>query len=449
VVQKELQRLAQESGKSVDEIVSDLMSGAVMAENRTLAAAVGALKAQGGEAGAETIKQIGARKGLTKARAERALEEGLTPGATDRNVQRAFLKNDKELAAAEKADYESTFGAIPAVTPEIMNTLTNIVNRIPSVRNSLNKIYTARGSGPIVVRNKETGLFEITRDLDLEDAEEVRRLLRDQGGKLRRGGDFRVGEAYQDVRMELQTQMYDTYKGLEGVVKRAQSRRNLSKAFETGKNLLNRTQDEVEILFEDLAQADAAQIPALRAGLMSAMRAKMRGQKMPFNKLSDEQLKYAGILRVVFPEDSVDDLMRKMQAAAGSEDLYRRTMENSQTAYVGAALKREGAGEDMSLSELGSMALGDLRPAMRQISSFIEQGLPQLNDEQRKKVVEVLFSEDPDLVRKAITERDAFGRVVNLAANTARRLGFAGRQVATQQLSPEIGGLLNVFGDEQ
>ena len=449
VVQKELQRLAQESGKSVDEIVSDLMSGSVMAENRTLAAAVGALKAQGGEAGAKTIRQIGARKDVTKARAERALEEGLTPGSTDRNVERAFLKSDEELAAAERADYESTFGSVPAVTPEIMGTLTNIVNRIPSVRNSLNKIYTARGAGPIVVRNKETGLFEITRDLSLEDAEVVRRLLRDQGGKLQRGGDFSVGSAYQDVRMELQGQMYGTYKGLEGVVKRAQSRRNLSDAFKTGKNLLNKTQDEVEILFEDLAQADAAQIPALRAGLMSAMRAKMRGQKMPFNKLSDEQLKYAGILRVVFPEDSVDNLMRKMQAAAGSEDLYRRTMENSQTAFVGAALKREGKGGDMSISEIGSMALGDLRPAMRQISSFIEQGLPQLNDKQRQEVVDVLFTEDPDLLRKAITERDAFGRVVNLAADTARRLGFSGRQVATQQLSPEIGGLLNVYEGEQ
>jgi len=449
VVQNELQRLAEESGRSVDEIVNDIMNGRVMAENRTLQAAVAALRAKGGKAGAETTAQIEARRSVTGARAERAMEEGLTPGAADRNVQRAFYKSDDELAKLESEDYKSTFGSIPTVTPEIMGTLTDIVNRIPSVRTALNKIYTARGAGPVVVKNKETGRYEMARDLSLNDAEEVRRILRDQGGKLTRGGDFSVGSAYQDVRMQLQRQMYDTYDGLEGVVKRAESRRNRSKAYESGKNLLNKTQDEVEILFDDLAQADAAQIPALRAGVMSALRAKMQGQKMPFGKLSDEQQKYAGILRVVFPEASVDDLMRKMEAAAGSEELYNRVLFGSRTSDTLLAAKREGTKPGMALEDLGRTALGDPTPMMREVSKFVQQGLPMLNEDQRLKVVETLFSEDPDFVRKMLSDRDAFGTVVNRAANVARRLGFGSRQVATQQLAPQVGGLLNVYEGEQ
>jgi len=103
----------------------------------------------------------------------------------------------------------------------------------------------------------------------------------------------------------------------------------------------------------------------------------------------------------------------------------------------------------MALEDLGRTALGDPTPMMREVSKFVQQGLPMLNEDQRLKVVETLFSEDPDFVRKMLSDRDAFGTVVNRAANVARRLGFGSRQVATQQLAPQVGGLLNVYEGEQ
>ena len=76
-VQAELQRLADSTGKTVDEIVADLMEGRLMSENRTLMATLRAYKSQMGEPGAAITERLPARRRETRETALSGLQAGL------------------------------------------------------------------------------------------------------------------------------------------------------------------------------------------------------------------------------------------------------------------------------------------------------------------------------------------------------------------------------------
>ena len=98
------------------------------------------------------------------------------------------------------------------------------------------------------------------------------------------------------------------------------------------------------------------------------------------------------------------------------------------------------------------MSQGDVFAMTQQVGRMIAQATPQLSDAERMRVVNVLMSEDPELVRRALTDRDALGKLYDRTAMVLNALGYAGRGAAVQQIAPEIGrptgGLLN-FGDQQ
>ena len=97
------------------------------------------------------------------------------------------------------------------------------------------------------------------------------------------------------------------------------------------------------------------------------------------------------------------------------------------------------------------MSQGDVLAMTQQAGRLIAQAAPNLNDKERMQVVEVLMSQDPDLVRRALTDRDALGKLYDKTAQILNAFGFAGRGAVVQQVAPEFGrptgGLLN-FGEQ-
>ena len=98
------------------------------------------------------------------------------------------------------------------------------------------------------------------------------------------------------------------------------------------------------------------------------------------------------------------------------------------------------------------MSQGDIFAMTQQAGRLTAQAAPNLNDRERMQVVEALMSQDPDLVRRALTDRDALGKLYDRTAQVMNTLGFAGRGAAVQQIAPEFGrptgGLLN-FGEQR
>jgi len=449
-VQAELQRLADATGKNTDEIVADLMEGRLMSENRTLMATLRAYKAQMGEPGAAITERLPQRAKQTKEEAMAGLQAGLTPRMGDRNVMRAMQASDDELLDLERQGYKAAFETVPEVTPEISRNLESILQRFGPARVELQQIYAESDRLVPLFAEDQSGRIMLSRMPTLEDAEIIRRALRDEASGLYQAGKGTRAEGFAETEKALKAQLDTAYPGLGEIRALASTRRMVRDQFEEGRKALGKDADEIEILFSRLVDSSPEAAEAYRAGVMAAVNNRMRRSPALMGRLADPDRQEGAVLRAVFPDESMEEVARKLNIAGGAKEAEQQVIFGSQTAPQQAAASQIGtrtSAEDMlRMSQLDPIAIA------QQGARLIAQATPQLNEKQRLQVVNVLMSEDPVLVRKALTDRDALGKLYDRTAQILNAAGYAGRGAAVQQIAPvtgsATGGLLN-FGEQQ
>ena len=119
--------------------------------------------------------------------------------------------------------------------------------------------------------------------------------------------------------------------------------------------------------------------------------------------------------------------------------MYNRVMFNSMTAPEQAASK--GIGSRGSVEDAARMAQGDPIAIMSGIQRALAAASPGLNDKQRMEVVRALFSEDPDFVRRALTDDTLTRQLVDRFAEKARFMGRGARTGGVQQSADMVGTL--------
>ena len=438
-VQAELQRLAEGTGKTVDEIVADIMEGRIMAENRTLQAAVRAYKSKGGDAGAYVTEQVPLRRGETRQAAQEGLQEGLTPGiSTDANVFRAMKNTDDELRDMERAGYKEVFGGVPELDPQTGRAMEHVLQRFPDARTEIERIYSNSERLVPLFDMDPNGALRLTRAPTLEDAEIVRRALNEEASKAYRGGSGTLGEGYADAEKSLRAALDTNYPELAGVRQQAAVRRTMRDQFTEGRRAFNMPADELEVVFEQVKK-DPAKLQAFRAGVMDAVRNKMKRQQNITAKMADPERQEGAVLRIVFPEEGAEQMAQRLSIAGDSEEMYNRVMFNSMTAPEQAASK--GIGSRGSVEDAARMAQGDPIAIMSGIQRALAAASPGLNDKQRMEVVRALFSEDPDFVRRALTDDTLTRQLVDRFAEKARIMGRGARTGGVQQSADMVGTL--------
>jgi len=140
-------------------------------------------------------------------------------------------------------------------------------------------------------------------------------------------------------------------------------------------------------------------------------------------------------LRTLFPDEPIDDIIAKLDIAAGSQRAAQDILRGSQTAPTNIAAAQIGSRG--SMEQTLRAATGDPIALAQIVGQQLAKAAPDLSEKDRKKVVEVLLSEDPNFVRKKLLEQDG---LQELAAR-ARMIAGAGRGAVTQQFG-QMGGLL-------
>lgn len=429
-VQAELRRLAEGTGKSMDEVVADVMEGRIMAENRTLQAAVRAYKSKGGEAGAYVTEQVPLRRAETRASAQAGLQEGLTPQTAQGNVFAAQKASDDRLRELEREDYARVFGDIPEVSPEIQGTLQDILQRLPEARTEVAKIYSNSRKLVPLFTTREDGALELVRIPTLEDAEIVRRALADETSKAYRAGSGTLAGGYEEAQTALRGQLDSTYSELQAVRQQAAMRRTVRDRFDDGRKVFNLPADELEVVVDGLRQ-DPAALRAFRAGAMDAIRNKMKRQQNIMGKMADPERQEGAVLRILFPEEGVDEIARRLDIAGQAEEMSNRVMFNSMTAPEQAAAGQIGSRG--SLEDTARMLQGDPMALISGIQRAMAQAAPGLSDRQAMEVVKVLFSQDPDFVRRALTDDTMTAELVRRAGAVLAAGAEGGRRAAVGQ----------------
>lgn len=433
-VQAEIQRIANESGESIDDIIARVERGEIMADvNETARQALRAYRASSGEAQTAIDKVVQARPGQLRKKALDKVQSVLTEGDVDANVLKLFQGGQKAIKEATGAAYKKVFARGDSVGDEGAELITDILNRDRSVGNEVTRILKAQKLKPFFTTNKD-GTIRLSRNPTLEQAEIMRRALSDKTNQAYKAGKGTLGEAYDGLETSLRTVLDKASPDLAATRAKWASVKSAGEAFEQGQKAFNQAvgADAIELSFNRLVEAgnDDA-IRAFRMGLADAVRRKSRaGNAASLAKaLTDEFRNEAQVFNTIFPADVLDDVMPLLTRAAGAQRTKNVVTGGSDTAKT--LLEANKIGSAAPLGDVAQAASGDLfamgRLARQAANSFGQR----LNDTQRAEVAKLLVAENPELLRKALTDESGRMMVQRAVENIIRRLTPAARGAGT------------------
>ena len=341
VVETELQRLASESGLSIDEIVEGVASGRIMAENKTLLDAVRSYRATGGKASSQ-LKETFERRPEAKRQGAMSSIQSQLSQVDDPNVLRSMKASDTEAKALERASYEQfkTMEAPAMVFQDLADSLV----RSPAAAKEVEEALLARTGRSPFYSVDDAGNVSFERPPTLEEAEAIRRALAGTAEARYKSGQGVAGEAISDLEGGLRETLDIASPELASVRSQASAVRTARGAFKDGQSAFSKSADAIEVEFAEIMQKGPEAVKAYRAGIMQALRNKMSGatRKSFMNTLLDPERKEGRILSLVLPEDSLPKIMANIEGAAASQTAATKILGGSDTAITTAQIARQG-----------------------------------------------------------------------------------------------------------
>lgn len=425
-VEAELNKMATAMDMTPEEVAAKVASGEIMAENATIRDIVRAYTRGGGDAGKVLRESLARRPGELRATAMETLNKYLAPGMTG-NVRKAVTATDDELAKLENAMYENAYDQGAVFTEPLLVAMSSAVKRTRGrAAADLEEAYTAQtGNTPFFkVDSKGEVLFD--RAPTLRDAEILRRSLRDLQGAAYTSGRGLAGGGYKEAERALRGEIDVASPAIAGARAQAAQRRTAKDMFQDGKSVFGQNADQIDIDFNKLMQSgDVNAVRYYRMGAMDAIRAKMAGgnKTTMLRKLTDPETKEGQILRHVFPGDELDRVVAQLGRATQSAQTAGTVLGGSGTAPTQMQAAR--IGENISAGEVAGALSGNFLAlpgiAAKMISNISPRGL---SDTQRRKVAEILVSEDPNVVLNALKDQSGLAKMQEAVARIT--LGLPG-----------------------
>lgn len=425
VVENEIQRLVQQTGKTADEIADDIMNGRLLAENRTIRAAVRSLRSGGGDASRIIQESLEPRPTMTRAAALDDLNQYLSDISAPSALQ-AQRRSEDVAKEAERAAY-SPFRDMPA-PDEVVSELADALRRVPSAADEVGIALRARTGAAPFFEILEDGSVQFTRSPTVAEVENVRRAIGNRASALYRGSMGAAGEAVAGVETGLRGLLDETVPELSATRATAAGVRQQRDAFDAGRTAL--AGDVNEKLGEFARLTDPEQIEAYRAGLMSAIQARSAtgSRQSMIRNMANEETKEGRILREVLPQDAVDDVLRSIETASGAQDAANFVLGGSATAETLMEQGRQGLG--LSVADITGALSMDGRAMMNVATKITDRFRRDLTDAERARIARILVSEDADLVRRAIEDDGALAvlrdRIEQISATATRGASRAG-----------------------
>lgn len=421
VVQNEIERLVENTGKSPEEIVQDLMMGNIMAENRTLESYIATLQAQGGRTGAFVRQSTQERASQTRNLALQAMNQELA-GQQD-NVLRVINKNLRDLAQDETDLYARAYGRTPSLNQNLTSEITDILQSYPEVLEPLRTTYRRRNLIPLF-RTSENGAINLERVPTVQDAEIIRRRLRTLATQEIRSGDNDAGMLASERQQSLRRLLDQEYPSLRIARENSSMNFDIKEAYDLGPKAFTKDVDFIELEVERFSEFPDA-IAALRMGFARAINRKKNNANF-MSKISNEGSNENEIFRLIFPDRSVDEVIAMARTATNAATLYRRVGFGSQTEPV-----RQATLQANNIRLADAVRSLDAAQIIRALTAKINSAKPNMTDPQRSQIARMLFTQDVDELRNMLIDDTAFARGLNaLEAGASIGGGQMGGRIA-------------------
>ena len=344
------------------------------------------------------------------------------PRPANENVLRFYRATDAEAKALENEAYKTAYGAGGVIDANLLASLTDALKRAPGAVSEINAIYTAQtGKKPFFSFN-EKGEITFSKAPTLEDAEVIRRGLQANINSAYTSGRGGVGEALKNVEASLRDAIDTSSAALSAARQQAAERRGARDAFQEGRRIFSKSADEVQIMMEDMANNPGV-VNAFRAGAMDAIRNQMGSgrAKSMMGVLASADTKQGAILRTIYPGDELDGILTRIGTAAQSQAAKNKVLGGSDTAA--SLMQAERTGSTITADDVANAVTGSPMAAFRVVSKMVGESNKGLSEQDRQRVAQILVSEDPEIVRKALKDESAMAYLQQKIAATMRALG--------------------------
>jgi len=410
IVETEVQRIQEQTGLSPDDIVQKIANGEIMAENPNIMGIVRAYASGGGDASRTIREAMTRRPAELRNKTVEQISKELSAG-TEPNVLKKFSQSEIERTKARNELYTSAYNQGGVITEDMLNALTDAMQRSPSAYELINKLSQAQLKTKPFFTMSESGEVTFIRPPTIKDMEIARRGLKaDINRKYNTAGEGDIAKELQPYEQKLRGLIDQSAPAVGEARAQAASDKVTTQAFNDGKLAFGKSADQVQIEFEALMSKSPEAMSAYRAGIMAQLRNKMSmgGRTSMMANLENAETKEGQILRIIYPPDKVDDILKLAKVAAQSQKASGKVLGGSDTAQT--MLESKNIGMKISPEEVGAVFSGDAFTTLRVASKIVQKNAPNLNPDQRQQVARVLVSEDPTLVSNAL--RDQSGMAI-------------------------------------
>ena len=402
-VAAKIRQLAENTGRSQDDVILAISRGEILADDPAIRDALTALNNDiTVTTPVDDVLIDRANKASKDASTE--LQKGLTPGVTG-NVFADYRIKDKQKTQDVKNKYTNAYANTDELTKEIKDSMRSAIQSETSLTAALDEIYRLKKMKPLVripKTGKNKGKVIFNREPTLEDAEIIRRTIDEMVTEAFDGKNNIKGGLLKDFEEDLRGHLDNFSDDLR--IAREESAIQFQKrdGFKLGRTALSKDTDELFALIQDMTSGEiergnSAAMEGLRAGLMVAIRNKIRRSPTFFNKASEEGSQFNEVIRQIFPNENIDDVIERVRLASVTKNTKGAVLGGSQTAG------REQAKLDMGT--VASAATGNPTAIASLGLKIVADMDPQLTAKQKNKVVELILSEDPELIRKVVLDK--------------------------------------------
>ena len=423
VVENEIQRLVQQTGKDPEQVVQDLMDGRILAENRTLAAAIKIM--QTGPATPVIQKAMRERPRMQRDRAGQVLSETLDDGDPNMEAVRKYRDSDLETQKAISREYKQF--RRPRVDASVFDDLKKIWERNPQFGEDLNEMQNTLMRKPLFSFN-DAGDIKFLRRPTVQEAEEVYKVIRDRGIAMEKTKPF-LASGTRNLGRRLKDKLNKAFPKLADARAQAQAIQINRNAFESGKKSLG-GKDVYETLMEVEEKFGSPEaLDSFRTGFLAGIQQQLTQarQKGIIRDLVDDSKKPGMLLRNLIPDDTdYDKVIKQLQLAAESEDVAQKVLNNSIT--IEGEISKQAQNSGIGASDVIGLFSYNPESYFRTVSKLANRFSRDLTPDENLRIAQILVSEDPDLVKNAIFDDSAMQKLVDwFDANKGRVMG-AGRR---------------------
>ena len=441
IVETEVQRIQQQTGLEPDEIVSKIASGEIMAENPNILGIVRAYASGGGDASRTIREALTNRPTTLRNKTVAEISKELSGGA-EPNVLKKFSQSEIQRTQARNALYTKAYDEGGVITEEMLNSLTDAMQRSPSAYELINKLSQAQLKTKPFFTMDASGEVTFIRPPTIRDMEIARRGLKADINRKYQSGEGDIAKELQPYEATLRGLIDKSAPAVGEARAQAASDKLTTSSFDAGKKAFAKSPDQVQVEFEELVSKNPEAVSAYRAGIMAQLRNKMSmgGKTSMMANLESAEAKEGQILRIIYPQDKVDDILKLARVASQSQKASGKVLGGSPTAET--LMESKNIGMNISPQEVASALSGDAFTTLRLASKFVQKNAPNLSPEQKQQVARLLVSEDPAIVANAL--RDQSGMAI-----LQQRLQTIGNRVARTSggllTAPATTGLQNLL----